>query len=106
MDRRSVFNLNELKSLNFWRAVVAEILVSTIYIVIVCGCGISLSDEKPSHLHISLTVTFTVAVLASAFWDISGGHFNPAVSLASLIERKISMLRFLIYVIAQCLGSR
>ena len=98
------YGFNELKELNFWKAVGGEILVSLLYIITVLACG--LSTQPVSHLHIALTVAFTVAVLASAFWDISGGHFNPAVSFALLLLGKISIAKFLFYVFAQCAGSK
>lgn len=106
MQLNKTLGFHEVKKLNFWRAVLAEFLVSVIYIIIACGCGLSLSGSPPSHLHIALTVAFTVAVLASAFWDVSGGHFNPAVTLALLIKGDVSLTRFCFYVIAQCLGSK
>jgi aquaporin Z len=36
---------------------------------------------------------------------ISGGHYNPAVSLAALLSRKLPAADFIPYVIAQLLGS-
>ncbi|XP_057289603.1 aquaporin-5-like [Hydractinia symbiolongicarpus] len=105
MQLNKSLGFHEVKKLNFWRAVFAEFLVSVIYIIIACGCGLSLSGNAPSHLHIALTVAFTVAVLASAFWDVSGGHFNPVVTLALLIKGDVSLTRFCFYVFAQCLGS-
>lgn len=101
-----ILGVREMLDMNFWRAIFAEILVSGIYIFIVCGQLVPINDELPtSRLHGSLTVAFTVAVLASAFWEISGGHFNPAVSFALLIMGKIKTVRFLLYVVAQCAGS-
>ena len=36
---------------------------------------------------------------------VSGGHFNPAVTCACLVTGKISVLKGLCYVVAQCLGA-
>jgi aquaporin Z len=36
---------------------------------------------------------------------VSGGHYNPAVSLAVLLRGKLSLLDFLPYVVSQLLGS-
>ena len=36
---------------------------------------------------------------------ISGGHINPAVTVALLVTRKISVVRAVLFVVAQCLGA-
>ena len=96
----------EVLDSDFWRASFAEAIVTTIYIFIVCGQSIPVNpDLELTRLHGSLTVAFSVACLASAFWEISGGHFNPAVSLALLLLGKISLTRFISYLIFQCAGS-
>ena len=48
------------------------------------------------------------AALATAIFfggDISGGHFNPAVSLMMYINKSISTNQFITYIVAQCLGG-
>jgi len=47
----------------------------------------------------------TITVMVSAFGKISGGHFNPAISISALAIRNISPLRALGYVIAQVAGA-
>jgi len=106
MVLKKFLGFREVLDLDFWRASFAEAIVSAIYIFIVCGQLIPVnSDLVTTRLHGSLTVAFTVASLASAFWEISGGHFNPVVSLALLILGKISLTRFISYVVFQCAGS-
>ena len=39
------------------------------------------------------------------FWAVSGGHFNPAVTLAAAVLRRISPLDALIYLLAQLSGA-
>lgn len=46
-----------------------------------------------------------LAVMAYAVRDISGAHFNPAVSLAVLLQGKLSRFDFPYYVVAQLLGA-
>ena len=102
----NIVGINEISTLNFWKAVLAEVVASAIYIIIVCGAGLHIPPfPPPSLLHMSLTVGFTVAVLASAFWNVSGGHFNPAVTFGLTISGKVSIVKCVFYVIAQCAGS-
>ena len=50
---------------------------------------------------------FGLALLAGlyAFGELSGGHFNPAVSLAMLLDRRINARDMLSYWIAQFIGA-
>lgn len=36
---------------------------------------------------------------------MSGGHVNPAVTLGMLVAGRVSVLRAVLYIIFQCLGS-
>jgi glycerol uptake facilitator-like aquaporin len=44
-------------------------------------------------------------VLTAAFWRLSGGHANPAVSISLWASRQITGLRATGYVVAQILGA-
>lgn len=46
-----------------------------------------------------------LAVMVTAFFAISGGHFNPAVTLSALVGRKINPIDALGYVACQILGA-
>ena len=42
------------------------------------------------------------------FWMwviLAGGHINPAVTFGLLIARKVTLLRAVVYIVAQCLGA-
>ena len=56
-------------------------------------------------LIISLTFGLSIAALTQCFGHISGGHFNPAITLAKTVTCKISPIRGLLYFIAQAGGS-
>lgn len=44
-------------------------------------------------------------VLIYAFGEISGAHFNPAVSTACFISRRLSAVDYVVYVLVQTLGA-
>lgn len=56
-------------------------------------------------LYISLAFGFSLAVNAWVFFRISGGLFNPAVTLALCLIGAVSWLRGIIVVVAQILGA-
>jgi glycerol uptake facilitator-like aquaporin len=43
-------------------------------------------------------------VFCSACNTATGGHLNPAVTTAMLVARRISLLRWFVYVVAQMAG--
>ena len=47
----------------------------------------------------------TLAGMMYAAWHISGAHFNPAVTLAVLMRRKIDRTDALYYIVAQIAGA-
>ena len=46
-----------------------------------------------------------IAVLIQMIGHVSGGHMNPAVSIAMAVTMNISPLRAILYVIVQCGGA-
>jgi aquaporin PIP len=46
-----------------------------------------------------------IFILVYCTAGISGGHINPAVTFGLFVGRKISLVRALLYIIAQCLGA-
>ncbi len=56
-------------------------------------------------LGIALTFGLSIVAMAYAIGGVSGCHINPAVSLAMLINKKLSLKDFGFYVLAQFLGA-
>ncbi len=74
------------------------------------GCGSAVLAAKFSTVGIGLLgVSFafglTVLTMAFALGPISGGHFNPAVSLGLLVGGRFKAADFIPYVVAQVLGA-
>ena len=88
------------------RRVVAEALGTGFLLAAVVGSGIMAERLAGSNIALALlanTIATGAALLALilTFGPISGAHFNPIVSLASLIERAIDWKAFLVYVCIQ-----
>jgi aquaporin Z len=74
------------------------------------GCGSALlaagvADVGIGWLGVSLAFGLTVVTMAYAVGHISGGHFNPAVSLGVLIAGRMEAKDILPYWVAQVLGG-
>lgn len=63
------------------------------------------TPDASTLLYISLAFGFSLSVNAWAFYKISGGLFNPAVTLGLFLSGCFTWLRSLVFFIAQLLGS-
>ncbi|MEK7264015.1 MAG: MIP/aquaporin family protein [Bacteroidota bacterium] len=72
-----------------------------------CFVGISaITMTQGSNLvAIAFAHGLALATMITAHGDISGGHFNPAVSVGVLLAGKMKPEEFISYVIAQLLGA-
>jgi MIP family channel proteins len=66
---------------------------------------VSNGGASPGLLSVALAHGLSLAVLVSALGPVSGGHFNPAVTLAVWIMGKITPVRGAFYVAAQLVGA-
>ncbi len=73
-------------------------------VLVLFGCGTA-AITGGSLLVTALAFGLSIVAMAYVIGNISGCHVNPAVSLAMLINRKISVKDFIGYVIAQVLGG-
>ena len=48
---------------------------------------------------------FVIAVMVTAVGHVSGGHFNPAVSTALLVTRRLKPVEWAAYVVVQLVGA-
>src|SRR6267378_3394493 len=56
-------------------------------------------------LGIALAHGLTIAIMVSALGHISGGHFNPAVTIGFWVTKKLSTLDTLFYWLVQLAGA-
>ncbi|XP_047657336.1 aquaporin-4 isoform X4 [Tachysurus fulvidraco] len=96
----------------FWRAVSGEFLAMLIFVLLSLGSTINwaatTSDSTPPPpdlVLISLCFGLSIATLIQCFSQISGAHINPAVTVAMVATRKLSLAKGIFYLGAQCLGA-
>lgn len=79
------------------------------FILIFCGTGAIVINQQTGgvigHLGIALTFGLLVMTLIYAFGNISGAHFNPAVSIAFTVARKFPANKLVPYIFSQLLGA-
>ena len=91
-----------------FRSFVAEFL-GTFWLCFI-AIAVVLSTSTPLEsgvdlLGLALTYGLAWAVAVSVFGGISGGHVNPAVTVAMLVVREIKLTRAIGYVVSQLLGA-
>ena len=67
--------------------------------------GVSAICNDAGLVGIALAFGLALAVMISAMGHISGGHYNPAVTVGALVGGKISPQDAFAYIIAQLLGG-
>ena len=96
------------RTLEFWRAIIAECIATFFYVSMICSVHSTMREvDSPADIQVYTAIGTGLAMftLYTAFSPVSGGHFNPAVTIAMMITKKVSMLRAALYVCAQCGGA-
>ncbi|XP_013390275.1 aquaporin AQPAe.a [Lingula anatina] len=98
---------HEIKTVAFWKAVSAEILATAILMIVQCSTPLKWpgNNDSGTTVQIALGMGFVVMCLAESVGHISGAQMNPAVAIAMFLAQKISLLRAILYVVAQCIGA-
>ena len=82
--------------------------VGTFALVFVGGGAIMMAQHTNSTaalLQIALAHGLILALMVSAFMNVSGGHFNPAVTTGLLVARRITPTVAGVHIVAQLLGA-
>ncbi|GAB4828372.1 hypothetical protein Ancab_035370 [Ancistrocladus abbreviatus] len=106
-----LFDMEELMLWSFYRAVIAEFIATLLflYVTIATVIGYKKQQNDPCStvglLGIAWCFGGMIFVLVYCTAGISGGHINPAVTFGLFLARKVSLIRALAYMVAQCLGA-
>jgi aquaporin NIP len=63
------------------------------------------SGGTVTHVGVALTFGLVVLALVYAFGDVSGAHFNPAVTVGFWVAGRFSIRSVPSFVVSQCLGA-
>lgn len=86
---------------------IAEIIGT--FSMIFCGCGAMVINDFTggtiTHPGVAITWGLIVMAMIYAFGDISGAHFNPAVTVGFAVAKKFSWNEVPKYIVSQFIGA-
>lgn len=93
-----------------WKKVLAEVVGTFFFFFIGIGSitatlGLTGNLAGVGLLFVALAHGLALSIAISSLGHISGGHFNPAVTIGLMVARKISPILALLYIIGQLIGG-
>lgn len=93
---------NNINKYNIYQKAIAELMGTTMLLYHCCGAAVFHKDK----LYVGvLSSSLSVLFLVYCFVNISGAHFNPAVSLPLYMKGMITLKELIAYMIAQLIGA-
>lgn len=90
------------------RKIISEFIGTLLLVIFGCGTAIVVQSSAINIIGViatSLSFGIILMILSLFFGDISGCHVNPAVSIAMLLDKRITLIECICYVIAQFSGA-
>ncbi|KAG6510116.1 aquaporin PIP2-4 [Zingiber officinale] len=113
-----LIDAEELTKWSLYRAVIAEFIATLLFLYVTVLTVIGYKHQSDTQINnpdaecngvgvlgIAWAFGGMIFILVYCTAGISGGHINPAVTLGLFLARKVSLVRALLYIIAQCLGA-
>ncbi|QCD88195.1 aquaporin PIP2-7-like [Vigna unguiculata] len=111
-----LFDLEELAHWSFYRAIIAEFIATLLFLYVTVQTIIGNKRQIDANINgiecdgvgilgIAWTFGGMIFILVYCTASISGGHINPAVTFGLFLGRKVSLIRALLYILAQCAGA-
>lgn len=123
----------EIMTFQFWKAVRTEFLATLLFVLFGCGSCLTYTSLPPKflsnfssfdetsdptesrgessfqtiilELKVSLVFGLSAATLIQCMGQVSGCHLTPAITASLLVTRRLTVLRFVLYLFVQCFGS-
>ena len=96
------------------RKLMSEFVGTMLLVLFGCGTAVAVNTYVTSIYNVSLPFTMVLIALAfglvlmavvHVFGSVSGAHVNPAVSIAMAIDKRMSVIECIEYVVVQILGG-
>ncbi|MCB2223635.1 MAG: aquaporin [Actinobacteria bacterium] len=89
-----------------WQKYVAEVFGTFVLVGVGTGAILGIGGAgEPVIMGVALAFGLALAAALFTVGDVSGGHFNPAVTLAMFLDRRIGFSDAGAYVVSQLLGA-
>ena len=90
--------------MNLFKRAIAECIGTAVLVLVACGVAVVAGG---SSWWVATSFAFGLVIVAMAYsiGNVSGCHINPAVSLAMLLSKRMTLKEFLVYVLAQIVGA-
>ncbi|KAG6489031.1 aquaporin TIP4-4-like [Zingiber officinale] len=111
MAKIALGSRKEVEDPEFPRSVFTELLLTFLFVFTGVGAAMSAEDMSGGQGSImgltaaAATNAMLVAVMVAVGMDYSAGHLNPAVTIGFAAGGYVTVLRCILYVVAQLLGS-
>ncbi|XP_008233329.1 PREDICTED: probable aquaporin PIP2-5 [Prunus mume] len=111
-----LFDAVELTKWSFYRALIAEFIATLLFLYVTVLTVIGYKSQTDTAVNADACGGVGILGIAWAFGGmifvlvyctagISGGHINPAVTFGLFLARKVSLVRAVLYMVAQSLGA-
>ncbi|KZV39338.1 PIP-type aquaporin [Dorcoceras hygrometricum] len=107
-----LLDMAELRLWSFYRALIAEFVATMLFLYVTVATVIGHKKlnavdqcDGVGILGIAWSFGGMIFILVYCTAGISGGHINPAVTMGLFLARKVSLIRAVAYMVAQCLGA-
>lgn len=90
------------------KKVISEMIGTMLLVLFGCGTAAMAQCSQMNligYLATALAFGFTLTCIITIFGKVSGAHVNPAVSLAMFLNKDITILDLVLYIIAQVIGA-
>ncbi|KAK0062640.1 aquaporin-4-like isoform X1, partial [Biomphalaria pfeifferi] len=107
-QQKTATSMEDISSLRLWKGIVAEFVGTLLLTLVGCGSCINLrgaANTTSNVVQIALCFGLSVATIVWSIAHVSGGHINPAVTMAMLAARKISLAKAVFFVLFQLIGA-
>ncbi|CAN1307899.1 Aquaporin TIP1-2 [Linum perenne] len=101
----AIGNVGEATQADTLKAGLAEFFSTLIFVFAGEGSGMAFAKLTAGLIAAAIAHAFALFVAVSVGANISGGHVNPAVTFGAFVGGNITLLRGIVYWIAQLLGS-
>ena len=95
--------------MNTLRKFTAEFIGTFVLVLFACGTaamvGCSTTSFDAAYILTALAFGLVIVAMAYSIGNISGCHINPAVSIAMLVSKKMTLKDFIVYIVAQFAGA-